>query len=266
MPKTVLALAPHPDDAEFFAGGTLAAFADEGARLVLLIATDGCRGSYDLDAASLRALRREEAQRAAAVLGAEPPLFLDHPDFELERLAPGLLREQFVRAIRRVRPDVLVAQDPLVPDEMHPDHRAVAWAAAEAVTFASLPLLHPEHRAEGLEPHFVLEKLFYRPRAEGANTIRDISATLERKQAALAEHSSQVTFLVEGVLREARAAGLNLAAVLGEAANDPAAALAWAVQAEAAQIGAAGGVAFGEAFRAVRFHPLIESLLAAQAG
>lgn len=266
MPKTVLALTPHPDDAEFFAGGTLAAYADAGARVQIVIATDGCRGSYDLDPDSLRPLRRTEAGRAAAVLGAEPPRFLDHPDFELERLAPGVLREQFVRAIRQARPDVLIAPDPLLADEMHPDHRAVAWAAAEAATFASLPLLHPEHRAEGLEPHFVPEKLFYRPRPEGADTIRDISATLERKQAALAEHSSQVAFLVEGVLREARAAGLNLAAVLGEAANDPAAALAWAVQSEAAQIGAAGGVAFGEAFRAVRFHPLIESLLAARDG
>ncbi len=42
--KTVLVLAPHPDDAEFYAGGTLAKWIAEGARVIIVIATDGSKG------------------------------------------------------------------------------------------------------------------------------------------------------------------------------------------------------------------------------
>jgi hypothetical protein len=41
-------------------------------------------------------------------------------------------------------------------------------------------------------------------------------------------------------------------------------ALEWALRAQAAEVGARIGVAYGEAFRYVRFHPIVESLLAAQ--
>ncbi len=72
MSKTVLALVPHPDDAEFFAGGLIANLIDEGAKVYLAIASDGCRGSFEHDSATLAQIRRQEAQRAAQVLGAEP--------------------------------------------------------------------------------------------------------------------------------------------------------------------------------------------------
>ena len=261
MSKTVLALVPHPDDAEFFAGGTLANMINDGARAFIVIATDGRKGSFKHDSETLARLRAQEAHRAAEALGAEPPILLDHPDTEVDRLPTGVLREQFVCLIRQHRPDVLIAQDPFMPLEMHPDHRAVAWAASEAVNCANLPLVHPEHLVEGLEPHFVVEKYFYTTDASSANKIVDISHTLETKLAALAEHESQIAFLVEGVSRQAQAAGLDLKATFGGALDDPLTALTWAVKAQAAQVGELGGVGFGEAFRYARFDPLIEALL-----
>lgn len=261
MTKTVLALVPHPDDAEFFAGGTIAKMAREGARVVIVIATDGRRGSFELNGEELARLRAEEARRAARVLGAEPPILLGHPDLELDTLPAGKLREQFIRAIRLHRPAVVIAPDPFASTEIHPDHRAVAWAASDAIAFATLPLMHPEHLADGLETHFVLEKYFYRESPEGANKIVDISDAMGLKLAAMAEHKSQVTFLVEDVMRQAKAAGVDVGAVLGEAAGDPMAALAWALQAQAAEAGQQMGVTYGEAFRYLRFgYPLLEAL------
>jgi LmbE family N-acetylglucosaminyl deacetylase len=261
MSKTVLALVPHPDDAEFFAGGTIAKMAREGARVVIVIATDGRRGSFDLGSDELARLRGEEARRAAQVLGAEPPILLGHPDLELDTLPAGVLREQFIRAIRQHKPAVVITPDAFASTETHPDHRAVAWAASDAIAFATLPLMHPEHLADGLGTHFVIEKYFYREGPAGANRIVDITDTMEQKLAAMAEHKSQVTFLVEDVMRQAQAAGIDVGAVLGEAASDPMAALTWAIQAQAAEAGQQIGVTYGEAFRYLRFgYPLLEAL------
>jgi LmbE family N-acetylglucosaminyl deacetylase len=262
MPKTVLALVAHPDDAEFFAGGTLAKMALAGARVVIVVATNGDKGSFRHTPETLARIRAEEARRAAAVLGAQPPILLGHPDLGLDRLPPGLLREQFVRAIREHRPEVVFAEDPWCPYEVHPDHRAVAWAASDAIAFAPLPSFCPEQLAEGLQPHFVVEKYFFAPVPSAANRVVDIAETLEVKLAALAEHRTQVEFLVEEIRRQAEAAGLDLASVMGPGSDDPMALLGWAVQRQAAEIGTSAGFAYGEAFRYSRFHPLVEALLA----
>jgi LmbE family N-acetylglucosaminyl deacetylase len=265
MPKTILAFAPHPDDLEFSAGGTIAAMVQEGAVVHLVIATDGCRGSFEHPRHELAELRLQEAQRAAAVLGINSPILLGYPDLELDTLPPGRLREQFIRLIREFRPEIVFAEDAFAAYENHPDHRAVAWAASEALSFATLPLVCPEHREQGLEPHFVPEKYFYSDLGTGANKVIDIGQTIDRKLAALAEHKTQVKFLVEDVMRQAHIAGLDVHAVLGEAEGNPMEALSWAVRMQAAETGASAGYTYGEAFRYVRFHPFVESLLAAQA-
>ncbi len=150
--------------------------------------------------------------------------------------------------------------------EVHPDHRAVAWAASDALASAALPLVHPEHLAEGLQPHFVVEKYFYSEGGLGANMAVDIGETLPQKLVALAKHRTQMQFLVEDVLKQAQAAGLDVAAVSGVPADDPAALVAWAMKTQAAEIGRRFGMAYGEAFRHVRFHPFIEMLLAVGRG
>jgi len=205
--------------------------------------------------------RRQEAVRAARVLGAEPPINLGYIDFELDHLPAGELRERFIRLIREHRPDVVFAEDVLTLHEVHPDHRAVAMAASDAVHFAHLPLLHPEHQQEGILPHFVVEKYFYSDNPAHANKIVDITTTFEKKIAALGEHKSQVKFLVEEIYQQARIAGFDLAAVLGEAAHDHLAAITWAMQTQASEVGERAGYTYGEAFRYTRFHPFVEGFL-----
>ena len=269
MAKTVMALAPHPDDAEYYAGGMLAKCAREGDRVIIVVVTDGRCGSFALDGEALARLRAAESGRGAAVLGAEPPVFLGHADYTLDTLPPGRLREQFIRLIRQHRPDVVVVEDAFVLGEVHPDHRAVAWAASEALAASALPLVCPEHLAEGLRPHFVVEKYFYAEGGRGANMVVDVSETLQQKLAALAEHKTQMEFLVEDVLRQARAAGLDVAALVGQLAggaagdltDNPAGLVAWAMQTQAADVGRRYNVAYGEAFRYARFHAFIEMLL-----
>jgi len=261
MTSTVLALVPHPDDAEFFAGGLLAKFAKQGAAVIEVIATDGCRGSYDIDTATLIQVRAQEASNAARVLGAQPPIMLGYHDFELDRLPAGELRQQFIYWIRKLQPDILVAEDPYGLFEPHPDHRAVAWAAYEAVHFAELPLIEEEQIRAGLQPHFVAEKYYYSQTTEANHKIIDISDTIEIKLAALTEHKSQITFLVEGIMRQARQAGLDLRSILGDAAADPFLLFQLSMRMQAAEIGRLAGFEYGESYRYERYHTAIEAQL-----
>jgi N,N'-diacetylchitobiose non-reducing end deacetylase len=258
--KTVLIFAPHPDDAEYYAGGTIAGMRRDGAHIILVTVTDGSKGSFENTSSQLASIRYKEAHQAAEVLGAQL-LMLGYTDFELDKLPPGALREQFIHLIRQHKPDVVITEDTSMLFESHPDHRAVARAAAEALQFSYLPLLHPEHQMDGMQPHFVVEKYFYTDNPASINKIVDITSTFTQKMAALAEHKSQVKFLVEDIFNQAQMAGVDLTVLSGGEMPDHLSALTWVVQNQASGFGKQAGCQFGEAFRYVRFHPLIENLL-----
>ena len=122
-------------------------------------------------------------------------------------------------------------------------------------------MVHPEHLQEGLHPHFTPEKYFYSESPTGANKVVDVTLNMRTKLDALSEHKTQVTFMVDEVKHQASQAGLNLEHLLGTAFEDPNLAIAWALKEAARQVGQTIGVEYGEAFRYVRFHPLVESLL-----
>ncbi len=259
--KTILVFAPHPDDAEFFAGGTISKFAAQGDKIIIVVVTDGRKASFHIAAETLRIQRRTEAYQAAEIMGVSSLEFLDFPDLELDLLPSGTLRERFVFLIRQHRPDAIIAEDVLAAGEVHPDHRAVALAVSDAVSFSHLPLVYPEQMASGVSPHFVVEKYFYSDDITRSNKVVDISTTFELKIEAVGAHASQVEFLVEEILMQARLAALDIGAILGDAAGDSLAVIRWAMHTQAGEIGKQAGYEYGEAFRYVRFHPYIEGVL-----
>ncbi len=202
----ILVLTAHPDDAEFFAGGTLARVVDQGHAVHILIATDGERGSLEHDAAELREIRRREAQEAGRILGVQSVAFLGYRDGFLRDVPPTTLRERFIRAIRQHRADVVFTFDPADVTD-HPDHQCVAVAATEAVSAAGLPLYHPEHLAEGLSVQVVRAVYHFVRHPRDANRAVDVSAYLERRIAALQAHASQMRFTVAEVRRLAEREG-----------------------------------------------------------
>ena len=99
----------------------------------------------------------------------------------------------------RIRPDVLVGQDPArlwnrSRDYVnHPDHKAAGEAVLNAVMpDASTRVQFPELLDEGFEP-FEVPALWLG--AEDADTYVDITETLDLKLEALACHDSQVRHL-----------------------------------------------------------------------
>jgi LmbE family N-acetylglucosaminyl deacetylase len=267
MPKIVLAIVAHPDDAEMAAGGLLAKYARDGHRIMIASVTDGELGSLGTTGPALAARREGESRRAASVIGAAEPIFLGLPDFSLDMQPPALLRERLIRLIREKKPDILVLQDPAVHDS-HPDHRALAIAASDAAAFCMLPGICPEHAQKGIAPWFVPEKLFYSETGAGADYFVDITDVIGKKVDSVLAHESQIEFLVADVKNQARIACIDeteLASVTGGGAlgpEGPAALMAMAIQRRAAQTGARAGYTFGEAYRRVRYHPYIEELIA----
>jgi LmbE family N-acetylglucosaminyl deacetylase len=194
-PERVLVVAAHPDDIEFGAAGTVARWVEEGAAVHYLLVTRGDKGSDDpnADIEALVRLREREQRAAAEEIGVSSVAFLDEPDGQVEALLA--LREPITRAIRTLRPEIVMTHDPtvlFVNNEWvnHPDHRAVGQATVDAVfPTARDPLNFREHLEAGLEPWKVAE--LYLWSTNEANQIVDIGATIERKVAALAHHGSQ---------------------------------------------------------------------------
>ena len=88
------ATTPRPADARLEDGALVIRWADEGQSVVYAIATNGDKGSFEMESAQLAQVRRMEALRSAGVLGVREVVFLDHRDGELDQLPPGRLRER----------------------------------------------------------------------------------------------------------------------------------------------------------------------------
>lgn len=164
----VLAVGAHPDDAEIFAFGSLLAWRAMGAEVAVAVATDGAAGGAG-DPAVLARTRRGEAGAAAAALGTAPR-FLDFPDGGL--MHDGALVAALRGLLAETRPDLVVTHD---PDDYHADHRALAAAVAQAVSFGAPVLFMDTLNGTGFAPtHYV-----------------DVTRHFDAKCAAILCHASQ---------------------------------------------------------------------------
>jgi LmbE family N-acetylglucosaminyl deacetylase len=120
--------------------------------------------------------------------------FLHQPDGALAN--DLVLREHLVREIRTFKPDAVLATDPeaLFHGEggiNHTDHRAAGIAAVDAVYPAARnAMAFPWLARDGLEPHRV--RRLYLFWSNMPNAWVDVSATVDRKIAALLAHASQI--------------------------------------------------------------------------
>jgi LmbE family N-acetylglucosaminyl deacetylase len=191
-----LVVIAHPDDAEFGAAGTVARWVEAGTQVSYLVVTDGASGSADpqMTRERLVALRVEEQRAACAALGVGHVEFLGYRD---GYLSPSIeARCKVAAAIRRIRPEVVMTLNPDVRWTSwgyinHPDHRAVGDLVLHAINpAASTRLWDPTLIEEGLEPWDVAE-LWMMGFGDGAERV-DITATFDRKLAALRAHASQM--------------------------------------------------------------------------
>ena len=197
--ERLLVVVAHPDDAEFWAGGTIAGWTDTGIEVTYCVLTDGGGGGFDPDVprGEVPRIRRTEQQQAASMLGVREVRFLESAEGSLLD-APRQLHEDLVRVIRQVRPQRVVTWSPEWNWQRfrscHPDHLATGAAVLKAIyPDASNPfaMIHLK-QDEGLEPWTVLEVWLINSPHREINHYVDITDTFDRKVAAVRAHASQI--------------------------------------------------------------------------
>src|SRR5579875_3341481 len=148
---TLLAVHAHPDDESIATGGTLARYAAEGVRTVLVCCTRGEEGkiydpALDPDEAKPRLgdIREAELREAVAILGVDTLVMLGYRDSGMAGRDANKRPDAFANAdsdavasriaaiIRKARPDVVVTYDPN-GGYGHPDHLMTHRATVDAI-------------------------------------------------------------------------------------------------------------------------------------
>ncbi len=177
QPLDWLCLAPHPDDAEIGAGGTLIRLARAGRAVGILELSRGERGTQGTPD-----VRVQECARAAAIMGLSWRGNLGLPDGELSDTPAGA--HALAAALRRVRPRVLV-----VPHhkDRHPDHFGTYHLTKRAVHLAQLR----KADLDG-EPHRIMRVLLYQGNADiHPDLLIDVEGVQDVWEAAVRAHDSQ---------------------------------------------------------------------------
>lgn len=126
----VLVVAPHPDDEVFGCGGCARLHVLAGAEVEVVVLTDGAGAGNP----SVRAL---ESEAASAALGLPTPQFWHCPDRALG-VDEAMLQAVSGRLLKTIQGRAYGLVYAPSPWEVHPDHRAAAWAVAHSVRHSRL--------------------------------------------------------------------------------------------------------------------------------
>lgn len=171
--RRVAVVVAHPDDPEFYISGTLLKLKESGAKMLIVLTTDGGKAYYPPFTTNVeenRKVRRQEQLDAAAFYGAEVT-FLDGPDgrYRPDEGAKTKLRE----ALRDFDPEIVITFDGDYPPQIqHRDHRN-SGIAAEAIV-------------AGTSTQWIL-----RFGTRAPNLYVDTSGLWEKRSELLAIHKSQ---------------------------------------------------------------------------
>lgn len=182
----VLVVSAHAGDFVWRAGGAMALASARGADVTVLCLSYGERGESarawreGRQLEEIKALRREEASRAAATLGAAIE-FADAGDYPL-RESDDLI-DSIVRSYRRVQPAVVLTHT--LADPYNYDHPAAARMALQARVLAQAVGYDAPGEPAGAPPVFLFEphqpeQCDFRPQV-----LLDITAVFDVKRRAM---------------------------------------------------------------------------------
>ncbi len=218
--KNILVLSPHADDATIFVGGTLAKLADEGNKVYIARVTNDDFDSFGMNVESTITKNREEAEAAYRILGAFDVIHMGYKSDYMMTADYQKLRGDIVELIRRIKPFTLFTFDTEIADETNMDHKIIASAAAEALWVSTFDLHYPEHFTKGLAPYSVPEYTYFSTAPDERYTASDITATIDKKAAALICHKTPVNNMLQTKLLALKCAGMPTDEFKGVAGAD----------------------------------------------
>ncbi|MEV4564379.1 PIG-L deacetylase family protein [Nonomuraea sp. NPDC049419] len=185
-PRTLLVISAHAGDFVWRAAGAIALATSRGERAKVVCLSFGERGEsakawragHSLE--EIKAIRREEAQNAAAALGAEIE-FLDAGDYPL--LESRELVDRLVHVYRDLEPDVVLTHPPA--DPYNGDHPAAARMALQARVLAQAAGYDAPGEPLGAPPVFFFEphqpeQCDFKP-----DVLLDITPVFDKKRKAM---------------------------------------------------------------------------------
>jgi LmbE family N-acetylglucosaminyl deacetylase len=197
QPLRVLALFAHPDDAEILCAGTLILLAERGTVVQIATLTAGDCGSAILSASAISRLRIKEAQRAAAVLGAQYTC-LKEKDLLVFYDRAGL--SKVTELVRRLDPALVFTHS---PSDYMLDHETTSRLCQTACFGASAPNFRTGARNPA-KPLRAIPHLYYTQPIGSTDILGkevlpslcvDINEVLSRKERMLDCHESQQAWL-----------------------------------------------------------------------
>ena len=186
-PLRVIVIAAHPDEADMYAGGTIAHYARLGHEVKMVALTCGDAGTDTEPRALIAARRYEEAQEAARRLGAIEYEVFDTHDSEL---MPTLeTRHRVMRAIRSWQADVVISLNP--NGGGHPDNRAAGIAVRDAYAFLTNTNAMPDVPPLPRSPVLVYMIDYITLRVQKHDLVIDVDPVIEEKLLACDANASQ---------------------------------------------------------------------------
>ena len=182
----ILVIGAHPDDCEFYAGGTAVLWRRRRDAVRFVSMTNGDAGHFELRGEELARRRRAEALAAARVADVEYEI-LDTSDGQLE---PTLERRmEVIRLIRKFVPDLVLTHR---PGDYHPDHRYTSILVQDAAYMVTVPPICADTPHLRENPVFgYLCDAFQKPAPFRADAVVDVDPVVELKWDMLDAHASQ---------------------------------------------------------------------------
>ena len=193
--KTAIAIAAHPDDIELFMAGTLILLGRAGYEIHYMNIANGCCGTTEYDVETITRMRREEAQHAAASIGAT---FHESLCNDLEIFYEQSTLAKLTSVIREVSPEIVLTHSPADYMEDHMNASRLAVSAAFCRGMPNFPVDPPREAIDQTITVYHAQPYSHRDPMRQIVTPDlwvDVGEVLEEKVAMLAKHTSQKLWL-----------------------------------------------------------------------
>lgn len=177
--QNVLVIAAHPDDEVLGVGGTIPLLREQGARVTVVIVTDGSSTQYAGDEEIL-VRKHAEAVEANRILGTDELIQWEFPDMRLDTVEHCKLNKALETLINQHRFDTVFVQN---GDDVNLDHQMIyrsTLVATRPVPGQSVEALFAYHVNSSTEWGGRTQNTIFCP-----NYFVDISASIETKLQAM---------------------------------------------------------------------------------